>query len=336
MGTCNDQPSKDKSHNTTTISRDIAENEQFRRLVESVTDYAIFVLDTHGNIMTWNPAAERIKGYTASEIIGKHFSTFYTAADIARHHPEHELVVALREGRYEEEGVRVRKDGSEFIANVVITPIYDASGAHVGFAKVTRDITERRRVEEARLQSMRDQISRAFLKEILFSVTEGRLRYCDSLAELPPKLPNQSAIIDFDRKSLAGVRQAVRQVLEPLEFPSDRGLDLLTAVGEASMNAVVHATSATAQICTNSDATVQVWISDHGKGIELTQLHRATLERGFTTQGTLGHGFWLMLRTCDRIWLFSSSDGTTVVLEQERHEPDPSWLTQANSQAALE
>jgi PAS domain S-box-containing protein len=120
----------------------------YRLLVESVRDYAIFALDSTGHILTWNPGAKRFKGYEAAEIIGKHFSVFYTEADRARHWPEQELEMATRDGRFEDEGWRVRKDGSRFWANVVITALRDKTGALVGFAKVTRDLTERRRAEE--------------------------------------------------------------------------------------------------------------------------------------------------------------------------------------------
>ncbi len=121
----------------------------YQLLVESVTDYAIFVLDPTGHIMTWNPGAQRAKGYTAEEIIGRHFSTFYTAEEQAAGKPAWELEVATRDGRVEDEGWRVRKDGSLFWANVVITALRDPTGTLVGFAKVTRDLSERRRAEEA-------------------------------------------------------------------------------------------------------------------------------------------------------------------------------------------
>jgi PAS domain S-box-containing protein len=120
--------------------------ERFRLLVESVRDYGIFVLDPDGKIVSWNIGAERIKGWTADEILGEHFRIFYTPDAQTSRHPEYELEVAKREGRYEEEGWRVRKDGTTFWANVVITAIRDADGSLVGFAKVTRDVTDRREV----------------------------------------------------------------------------------------------------------------------------------------------------------------------------------------------
>jgi PAS domain S-box-containing protein len=121
----------------------------FRLLVEAVRDYAIIMLDPEGRIVSWNPGAERIKGYRAEEILGRHFSTFYPSEDVAAGRPERELQIATREGRYEEEGRRVRRDGSEFIAHVVLTAVYDETGHLHGFGKVTRDISERKRAEEA-------------------------------------------------------------------------------------------------------------------------------------------------------------------------------------------
>jgi PAS domain S-box-containing protein len=123
--------------------------EQFKLLVEGVGDYAIFMLDANGYIISWNLGAERAKGYVAEEVLGRHFSIFYPPEAIAKNHPQYELRVAEAEGRYEEEGWRVRKDGSMFWANVVITALRDRkTGRLLGFAKVTRDITERRRLLE--------------------------------------------------------------------------------------------------------------------------------------------------------------------------------------------
>ena len=116
----------------------------YQMLVESVQDYAIFMLDPTGHISSWNKGAQRLKGYTPDEIIGRHFSIFYTEPDIVSEKPARELEIAARVGKYEEEGPRLKKDGTEFWANVVITAVRDENGALIGFAKVTRDLTERR------------------------------------------------------------------------------------------------------------------------------------------------------------------------------------------------
>ncbi len=121
----------------------------YRLLVQEVKDYAIFMLDPKGRILSWNSGAQRLKGYSADDIIGKHFSIFYEKRDVADQKPQRELEIAATEGRIEDEGWRLRKDGTRFWANVVITALHDDNGKLRGFAKVTRDMTERRRVEEA-------------------------------------------------------------------------------------------------------------------------------------------------------------------------------------------
>jgi formate hydrogenlyase transcriptional activator len=123
--------------------------EYFRLLVEGASDYAIFMLDPEGRVATWNSGAERIKGYRAEEILGQHFSRFYPREDIERGKPEHELEVASAEGRYEDEGWRIRKDGSRFWANVIITALRGRDGQLKGFSKVTRDFTDRKGAEES-------------------------------------------------------------------------------------------------------------------------------------------------------------------------------------------
>ena len=131
--------------------------ERFRLLVDSVKDYAIFLLDATGHVMTWNTGAERAKGYKAHEIIGQHFSKFYEAEEIRAGKCERELEIAQREGRFEEEGWRLRKDGTRFWANVIITPMRGTDGVILGFAKVTRDLTDRKRLEEERLLTVQAQ-----------------------------------------------------------------------------------------------------------------------------------------------------------------------------------
>ncbi|HKW09316.1 MAG TPA: PAS domain-containing sensor histidine kinase [Gemmatimonadaceae bacterium] len=127
----------------------------YRLLVDSVQDYAIFALDATGHIQTWNKGARRLKGYTSEEIIGKHFSIFYPREDVAAHKPERELEIATRTGQYEEEGWRVRKDGTRFWASVLITAMRDNSGELVGFAKVTRDLSARREAQQREIEGAR-------------------------------------------------------------------------------------------------------------------------------------------------------------------------------------
>lgn len=127
--------------------------ERFRLLVEGTTEYAIYMLSPEGIVQTWNTGAERIKGYEAQEVIGRHFSLFYPEEAIMRGHPQEELRIAAKEGRYEEEGLRLKKDGTQFWANVVITALFERDGSVRGYSHVTRDITERKRTEQATQES---------------------------------------------------------------------------------------------------------------------------------------------------------------------------------------
>jgi PAS domain S-box-containing protein len=165
------------------ITRDISErkaahdalrlsDERFRLLVQGVTDYAIYMLDPEGRVTNWNPGAQRFKGYVEEEILGEHFSRFYTEEDRATELPRRALETALREGRFEQEGWRVRKDGSRFWAHVVIDPIRDPAGNLLGFAKVTRDVTDRRQAQEA-LEKTRAALFQAQKMETVGQLTGG-------------------------------------------------------------------------------------------------------------------------------------------------------------------
>ena len=132
----------------------LGSQESYRQLVDSVTDYAIIMLDQDGHVVSWNPGAERIQGYTRKEIMGKHFGCFYTAEDVRRGLPDQELKKATKIGRVESEALRVRKDGTQFWANVILSPLRDQEGTVRGFAKATRDLTELKQAEgTARLAS---------------------------------------------------------------------------------------------------------------------------------------------------------------------------------------
>ncbi len=146
--------------------------ERFRLLVEGVSDYAIYMLDPEGFVTNWNSGAQRIKGYAPGEIIGRHFSMFYTEEDKAAGLPELSLETARRLGRFEREGIRVRKDGSRFWANVVIDAIHDDSGRLIGFAKITRDITERKQAEQALAQA-NEELAQSQKMEAIGRLTGG-------------------------------------------------------------------------------------------------------------------------------------------------------------------
>ncbi|HEX2254672.1 MAG TPA: PAS domain S-box protein [Thermoanaerobaculia bacterium] len=173
--------------------RAVREAEQLRMLVQGTHDYAIFMLDPQGRVVSWNTGAERLKGYSAEDIIGRHFSTFYPQEVVDRGWPEHELRVASTEGRFEDEGWRIRKDGSRFWANVVITALRDAAGRLRGFSKVTRDLTARKQAEEAARQLAEEEAARRAAERTAELLAEERERLQVTLASIG------DAVISTDR-----------------------------------------------------------------------------------------------------------------------------------------
>jgi PAS domain S-box-containing protein len=168
---------------------------QLRLLVDGTRDYAIFMLDPQGRITTWNSGAERLKGYRADEIIGQHFSCFSSPEDKERDWPAQELKRAAAEGRYEEEGWRIRKDGSRFWGHVVITALRDAAGNLVGFGKVSRDLTERKRRDEALQQLHRDLEKRVQDRTAALAASNEAL-----LAEIADRKRVESALHESDEQ----------------------------------------------------------------------------------------------------------------------------------------
>ena len=146
--------------------------EQFRLLVQGVTDYAIYMLDIEGNVANWNLGAQRIKGYAPEEIIGRHFSQFYTDEDRAAGEPYRALEIAKREGKFEKESWRVRKDGTRFYAHVVIDALRDETGTLFGFAKITKDVTERKETQE-KLDKAREALNQSQKMEAVGHLTGG-------------------------------------------------------------------------------------------------------------------------------------------------------------------
>jgi PAS domain S-box-containing protein len=180
---------------------------QFRLMVEEVTDYAIFMLDPQGQVVSWNKGARRIKGYEAGEIVGRHFSCFYTAADQQRGVPMRALKVAAATGHFRNSGWRVRKDGSLFLADVVVTAVKDESGSLIGFSKVTRDVTESR-ASESRLDATALEVMRSTLRVVAEANHElrGPIQVIFTWAMVLEK--QLDALGVGDRRALGGIKRA--------------------------------------------------------------------------------------------------------------------------------
>lgn len=165
------------------------------------------------------------------------------------------------------------------------------------------------------------------LRDVLASVTGGRLRLCHEESELPPMMGAPSdAIALTETDGLRELRRRTREAALSLGFSEGRWQDLMTAASECGMNAIVHAGGGLARVGTDGRGTIQVRVEDVGRGIAVEHLPRATLEKGYTTAGTLGQGMKMMLQAVDRVWLMTGPGGTTIVLEQERDQPLPSWM----------
>jgi PAS domain S-box-containing protein len=206
---------------------------EFRSLVGAVTDYAIFKLTPEGIVSSWNPGAERIKGYAASEIIGRHFRTFYTPEDRDAGVPERALAAAAAEGRFELEGWRLRKDGTRFWANVVIDSIYDEAGSLTGFAKITRDITERREAQLA-LERTREQLAQSQKMDALGQLTGGIAHDFNNM------LMVVGGYTQFLKQRLTNPKE--KRAVDAIEFAASRGQNLtrqlLTFSRRQSLNRV--------------------------------------------------------------------------------------------------
>jgi PAS domain S-box-containing protein len=212
--------------------------EQFRLLMESVQDYAIYMLDPQGRVLTWNAGARAIKGYAAEEVVGRHFSIFFTAPDLAAGVPARELDAAHRDGRAETEGWRVRKDGTLFWASVVITPVHDDAGVLRGFAKVTRDLTEQRRIQELEHSSRRMHEFLAMLAHELrnpLAPIRNASEIMQRIPELPAPLVRVRQIID---RQLRHLTRLIDDLLDVARIVNGK---IVLRTGPTDYRDIVHA-----------------------------------------------------------------------------------------------
>jgi PAS domain S-box-containing protein len=204
----------------------------YRLLVEAVTDYAIYMLDPAGRVVSWNAGAQRFKGYAPHEIIGQHFSRFYTKEDCAQGRPAKVLEIAAREGKFEGEGWRVRKDGSRFWAHVVVDPIRDPSGRLTGFAKITRDLTERKAAEES-LEHAREALFQSQKMEAIGQLTGGLahdfnnllMAVLGSLELLRKRIPEDSQQLRLLNNAIMGAWRGATLTQRMLAFARRQKMD---------------------------------------------------------------------------------------------------------------
>ena len=279
----------------------LAESERrFRLLVEGVTDYAIFMLDETGVVTNWNTGAQRIKGYTPDEIIGEHFSRFYTEEDRAAGLPERALDAARREGRYEAEGWRVRKDGTRFWAMVVIDAIRDEQGRVIGFAKVTRDMTEKREAQ-LRLEHTRDQLFQAQKMEALGQLTGGMAHDFNNLltaiisgAELALRhRSNPEKQEQLLRAVLASAQRGGTLTRQLLAFARRQPLEtqVIDLSRELPQVATLIRHSVSAQVELVTEFSDQLWSVDADTG----QLQLALLNLAFNARDAMPDGGMLRI-----------------------------------------
>ena len=313
-----------------------AEAEEARRQSEArkatileVALDCIISIDAEGRIMEFNPAAEKTFGYSRAEALGQVMAELIVPPALrTAHYHGFGHYLSTGEGPILHQRIEVpaiRRNGSEFMIELAVVPIED--DGRPMFTAYLRDISDRKRDEAERERLIQEveasaQRQRAFLRDVLASVTEGKLHLCHSPEDLPTPLPPVSDIIPL---SLTWGTRELRHRTEAAAlaegFAEERWYDLVTAASEAAMNAVVHAGGGEGRVHGEPGGPIQVWVRDHGTGIDVAHLPRATLEKGYSSAGTLGHGMKMMLQTVDRIFLLTGLTGTTVVLEQDREAP---------------
>jgi PAS domain S-box-containing protein len=224
---------RDLTHQKFAEQELLKSEQQFRLLVQGVNDYALYMLDPQGHVSSWNFGAQRIKGYAPAEIIGQHFSKFYTAEDRARNEPQTALNTAIREGRFEKEGWRVRKDGSRFWAHVVIDAIHADTGTLIGFAKITRDVTERREAGQA-LDRAREALFQSQKMDAIGQLTGGVAHDFNNLLmavlgslellgrRLPPEDERSRRLLD---NAVQGARRGATLTQRMLSFARRQEMD---------------------------------------------------------------------------------------------------------------
>ena len=269
--------------------------EQFRRLVQGVTDYAIYMLSPEGIVTNWNAGAERIKGYTPNEIIGRHFSHFYTQEDRLNGMPQRALETAVREGRFESEGQRVRKDGTRFWSHVIIDPIRSEEGELLGFAKITRDITERKQTQES-LERAREALFQSQKMDAVGQLTGGvahdfnnlLMAILGSLELLRKRLPDDPNLSRLVDNAMLGARRGATLTQRMLAFARRQDLDVrpleLPRLVAGMADLLASSLGPSAEIETDFPAGLSAVVGDENQ-IELALLNLCVNARDAMPEG---------------------------------------------------
>ena len=296
--------------------------EQEYRLVFDANPQPMWVYDLETlRFLAVNDAAVAVYGYTREEFQAK------TIADIR---PPEDVALMTDSVQKPRSGVRsdgpwrhLRRGGAALWVEITAND-FDFRGRPARLV-LARDVTERLALERERQETLRRE--QKFLRDVLVSVTEGKLCLCIDECELPVPGGTQSEAVELTPDAgLFALRRLAEGFAGKAGHSALRQHDLMTAASEAGMNAIVHASGGSGQVSVNAEGTVQVRVVDHGTGITMEDLPRAALERGFSTKATFGHGLKMILETVDRLFLLTGPTGTTLVLEQDKVAPAPAWL----------
>jgi PAS domain S-box-containing protein len=284
---------------------------EWQAVFDAIRD-GVCLLDAAGSVQRCNRAMTEHTGLPAARIVGRPWVEV-----VADAFPDAPLPTVPGVG--EHAGVAFEVTAGRRWLRFTTGPVPGGPDATQGGSVfVVADVTD---IRDAALRQRR------FVREMLMSVTEGRLCLCETESDLPDALPRLAGATALTPKTLRALRHQAEDAATKIHMPEERIHDLLTGTGEAAMNAVRHAGGGEAWVGADAKAGfIQVWVRDTGSGIRDEDIHRATLEKGYSSVGTLGHGFFLMLRSCDRTYLLTGADGTTVVLEQDITPTQPGWL----------
>ncbi len=300
----------------------LAVREQEYRLVFDANPQPMWVYDTETlKFLDVNDAAISVYGYSRAEFLSMTIADIRLPEDVPALKAS---VTTPRAGAWRDGPWRhLRRDRTEVWMEVAANSlVFHGRPARLILAI---DVTERQAMEQEKRETTRRE--QAFLRDVLASVTEGKLQFCSTSGQLPPLLQTISEALPLTADDgLFALRRQAENFAASAGLDGLRQYDLMTAASEAGMNAIVHAGGGAALVSVSPGGTVQVRVEDHGTGITMENLPRATLARGFSTKATLGHGLKMMLETADRLFLLTGPTGTTLVLEQDRVAPTPAWL----------